>query len=357
MRSDEAPTVTESGTDPAARPGTGSTPDGGSVRSRVSAQFRNQTTLLVLVFLVMIAFFSVLNPRFFSTAAFGNILQDWAPVMLLAIGQTYVIITGGIDLSVGSTLGLSGVVGAMVIQASNNGGHAAATSILAGVVTSAVVGLAVGLINALLVTRIRLAPFIATLSTMGAMAGLTLVISQGTPVAGGPDAVILIGNTTYLALFTSPVLVVLLATVIATLYLHRTRFGRWTYAIGSNSFAARGAGINVRRHLVLVYTLSGLLAGLAGIVVYFRLGSGAPSSGLGNELTAIAAVVIGGTSLTGGVGRMTGTVVGALIITSVLSGLIIIGVQPNWQQVVIGGLIALAVGLQGIGGSTRRPQL
>jgi ribose transport system permease protein len=302
----------------------------------------------------MIAFFSLLNPRFFSTAAFGNVLQDWAPIMLLALGQTYVIISGGIDLSVGSTLGFSGIVAALVIRGLNAGGHGASLTILVGVLAGAVAGLLVGAINALLITKVRLAPFIATLATMGAAAGLTLVMTGGTQIAEGPNAVVLIGNTTYLTLFTAPVLVVVLITVIATLYLHRSRFGRWTYAIGSNSFAARGAGINVQRHLVRLYLLSGLMAGLAGVVVYFRLGAGAPSSGAGNELTAIAAVVIGGSSLTGGVGRMTGTVVGALIITSVLSGLIIIGVQPNWQQVVVGGLIAIAVGIQGVGSSVRR---
>ncbi|WP_051341279.1 ABC transporter permease [Pseudonocardia spinosispora] len=325
-----------------------------SLWDRVKPLTRNQTTMLLLVFVAMIAFFSAINPRFFSTAAFGNILQDWAPIMLLAVGQTFVIISGGIDLSVGSTLGLSGIACALTMRALNGGGQSATVCILAGLVVGALVGLAVGAVNAFLVTKVRLAPFIATLATMGAAAGFTLVVTGGTQIAEGPKEVILIGSTTYLSLFTVPVLVVILVTAIASVYLHRSRFGRWTYAIGSNGFAARGAGINVQRHLVKLYVLCGLTAGLAGVLVYFRLGSGSPTSGTGNELTAIAAVVIGGTSLTGGLGRMTGTVVGALIITSVLSGLIIIGVEPNWQQVVVGGLIALAVGIQGIGSSVRR---
>jgi ribose transport system permease protein len=140
--------------------------------------------------------------------------------------------------------------------------------------------------------------------------------------------------------------VVLAVLAVAWVTLDFTRFGRWTYAIGSNEFAARGAGIGVQRHLVKVYMLSGLLCGLAGAFVYFRLGSGSPTSGQGLELAAIAAAVIGGTSLFGGSGRMSGTVLGSLITTSVLSGLILIGVAPNWQQVVIGVLIAVAVGVQ-----------
>ena len=141
----------------------------------------------------------------------------------------------------------------------------------------------------------------------------------------------------------------MVAVVIAAgLFLHQARFGRYTYAIGSNPFAARAAGINVQRHLTKVYLLSGLLAGLAGMFLYLRLGSGAPTSGAGAELDAIAAVVIGGASLSGGVGRMTGTLLGALILTTVTSGLIIIGVAPNWKQVVVAILIATAVSVQAL---------
>jgi ribose transport system permease protein len=189
--------------------------------------------------------------------------------MLLVIGQTFVTVSGGIDLSVGSVLGLSGITCALVIRGLHQGGYSAALCILAGVVTGALTGLLVGGVNAALVTKVRLAPFIATLATMGAAAGLTLVVTGGAQVAEGPSAVVLIGNTSYLYLSTAPVLVVVvLLTVIATLYLQRSQFGRWTYAIGSNSFAARGAGIDVQRHLVKLYTLCGLTAGLAGVLVY-----------------------------------------------------------------------------------------
>jgi ribose transport system permease protein len=303
----------------------------------------------------MVVFFTVMNPVFFSGRAFANILQDWAPVMLLAIGQTYVIITGGIDLSVGSTLGLSGVSGALAIRGLNDAGVSPALAIATGVLIAIAVGVTVGIINGLLVTRVRLAPFIATLATMGAGAGMTLVLTRGVQIAGGPREVIDIGNAKWLGVFTPPVIVVVVVLVLTWLVLNYTRFGRWTYAIGSNDFAARGAGINVNRHLMKVYMLSGLMAGLAGLFVYFRLGSGSPTSGMGFELTAIAAVVIGGTSLFGGIGRMSGTALGALITTAVLSGLILIGVAPYWQRVVVGVLIALAVGAQQLtAGNLRR---
>ncbi|HEX4252170.1 MAG TPA: ABC transporter permease [Pseudonocardia sp.] len=252
----------------------------------------------------------------------------------------------GIDLSVGSTLGLAGIACALVMRALHQGGAGTTAAIVLGVLAALLTGMAVGLVNGLLITRVNLAPFIATLATMGAGAGLTLVLTGGVQIAGGPPAVTWLGNAQFLAVLTLPLLVVLVVLAVAWVVLGMTRFGRWTYAVGSNSFASRGAGIGVQSHLVKIYLLSGFLAGVAGLFVYFRLGSGSPTSGQGQELAAIAAAVIGGTSLFGGSGRMSGTVLGALITTAVLSGLILIGVAPNWQQVVIGALIAAAVGVQ-----------
>ena len=309
-------------------------------REQWRAVFTSQEFILLAVVVVMVAFFSLMNPRFLSAASFANILQDWAPIMLLAMGETFVIISAGIDLSVGSLLGLAGIIGAMVIRALHQVNVDPWITILAGVAASAGVGLLVGLVNATLITRARLAPFIATLATMGAGFGLTLVLSGGVQIAGGPSQVISLGNNTYLGIFTLPLIIVILMVLVAWAYLSRSSFGRWTYAVGSNAFAARGAGINVERHLVKLYMLSGLFAGLAGILVYFRLGSGAPTSGTGQELVAIAATVVGGTSLFGGEGSMLGTIIGAFIITSILSGLILIGVAPSWQEVAVGALIA-----------------
>lgn len=323
---------------------TGATPE--PVGDRVRAVLLRQDSILLVVLIAMVAFFTAMNPLFLSANSLSTILQDWAPVMLLAIGQTYVILTAGIDLSVGSTTGLAGVSGALIVRSLTESGTGAALAITVGVVAALAVGVTVGAINGLLITRVNLAPFIATLATMGAGAGMTLVLTGGVQIAGGPRAVIDIGSTDVLGILTAPLIAVIVILAIAWIALSQTQFGRWTYAIGSNDFAARGAGIGVKRHLMKVYMLSGLMGGFAGLFLYFRLGSGSPTSGLGAELTAIAAVVIGGTSLFGGSGKMSGTMLGALITTAVLSGLILIGVAPAWQQVVVGILIAVAVAAQ-----------
>lgn len=307
----------------------------------------NQQLLLLLVWFAMIAFFTSFNSIFFSTAVFGNILLDWAPVVLMAVGQTFVIISGGIDLSVGSTVGLSGVVAAFQMQRMMTNGDDQWTTIIVGTLVAGAVGIIIGLINGFLITKAKIVPFIATLVTMGAGAGLAIVYSGGAPVAGGPDKAIEL-SVPWFGPFSTPGLIVVAIVVVCGLFLHLARFGRYTYAIGSNEFAAHSAGINVNRHYLKVYALSGFLSGLAGMYYYCRLGSGAPTSGYGGELDAIAAVVIGGAALSGGIGRISGTVLGALILTTTTSGLIIIGVAPDWKQVVVAILIAAAVLLQGV---------
>jgi ribose transport system permease protein len=301
----------------------------------------------------MVLLFTVRNPIFFSNDVFGNILLDWGPVVLIAVGETFVVISGGIDLSVGANLGFSGVIAAYVMQDMTTAHQGEAITLIVGTLVSAGVGTGVGLLNALLINKARLVPFIATLATLGAAGGMSIVLTGGAPIAGGPPSAILL-SVPWIGPFSKPGLIVVAVVVLAGLFLHKARFGRYTYAIGSNSFAALAAGINVRRHLMKIYALSGLLAGLAGMFLYLRLGSGAPTSGAGGELDAIAAVVIGGASLSGGVGRMTGTVLGALILTTVTSGLIIIGVAPNWKQVVVAVLIAAAVSVQGLRLAGRR---
>ena len=320
-----------------------------SWKRRLRSVVLRQDVVLLAILVGMVIVFSGVNPHFFSLAAAANILQDFSPVVLMAIGQTFVIASRGIDLSVGSVLGLSGVTMALVIRTLNESGVDPRLTIGLGLAAAVAVGGLVGLLNGMLIAYARIVPFIATLATMGAAAGMSLVLTGGVQIAGVPREVIQLGNVRYFGGLTAPVIVVLLITVIAWASLSLTRFGRWTYAIGSNFFAARAAGINVKQHLIKIYVLSGVLSALAGAFVYFRLGSGSPLSGRGGELSAIAAAVIGGISLHGGVGRLTGSVVGALITTSVLSGLILIGVEPNWQQIVIAALIAIAVGVQSLG--------
>jgi len=320
--------------------------------SRLAELLANQQVLLLGFLVVMIAAFSMANPRFLSLASFGNVLQDWAPAVLLAAGQTFVIITAGVDLSVGSVMGLSAISAAMIGRSLNEGGQPPSIAIGGALLGAVVVGLVCGLVNGVLVAYVKLAPFIATLATMAIAAGTTLVITNGVQVGGAPREVSRIGSSAFASVITIPVLVTIVAVGIAGLVLKFTRFGRWTYGIGSNRFSASAVGISVERHLVKVYMISGFFAALAGLFVYFRLGAGSPTTGLTMELTAIAAVIVGGTSLFGGRGTMTGSALGAFLVTAVISGLILAGVQPNWQQIVVGMLIVLSVITQQV--TTRR---
>jgi ribose transport system permease protein len=324
-----------------------------SVARRLGTIFSNQQVLLLIVLIAMVTIFTILNPIFFSVPVFGNILLDWGPVILIAIAETFVVISGGIDLSVGATLGFAGVIAAYAMQAMHAAKIGDSLILTVGILIAAATGTVVGLVNAVLINKAKLVPFVATLSTLGAAGGMSIVLTGGAPIGDGPVSAIGL-SVPWLGPLSWPGIVVVIITILAGLALHKARFGRYTYAIGSNSFAALAAGINVQRHLTKVYALSGLLSGLAGMFFYLRLGSGAPTSGVGSELDAIAAVVIGGASLAGGIGRMTGTVLGALILTTITSGLIIIGVPPNWKQVVVAILIASAVSLQALRSSNRR---
>lgn len=310
-----------------------------------------QSTLLLGVLAVLAIIFTILEPKFLSVPTASNILTDWGSVVLIAVGQTFVIISGGIDLSVGAVIGLSGVVAAWTMAnvldlEQTVKGPDAWFGLFIGTLVSVGVGLLVGLINAFLINILKIVPFIATLSTMGAALGLSVVISEGAPIGSANDFALISAISPQSNPLSPALILVILVVTVLGLYLHKSKFGLYTYAIGSNAFAARAAGINVARHLTWVYALSGALAGLAGMYVYIRLGAGSPSSGTGRELDAIAAVVIGGVSLMGGIGRMLGVVIGALILFTVQSGLIMIGVEPDWKKVVVAVLIAAAVAAQ-----------
>lgn len=326
---------------------------------RFKAVAGNQNSVLLSVLIALAIVFTLAEPKFFSVATAGNILTDWGSVVLLAAGQTLVIISGGIDLSVGGILAISGVTSAWIMSVVlgfdiTTSGPDAYPPLMIGALTAVGTGLTVGLINAFLITKLKIVPFVATLSTMGATLGFAIIISNGMPI-GGPNDFSLISpiNPDWMPLSWAVVGVIIVVTLVG-LFLHKSRFGLHTYAIGSNQFAARAAGINVERHLTKVYALAGALAGLAGFYVYLRLGAGSPSSGTMRELDAIAAVVIGGASLMGGVGRMIGTVLGALILFTVQSGLIMAGVAPDWKKVVVAVLIAAAVAAQTLRPENRR---
>ncbi|MBB5960522.1 ribose transport system permease protein [Saccharothrix tamanrassetensis] len=294
--------------------------------------------------LVLVVALSVSAPTFLSTQNLLNVGVQAAVVAVLAFGSTFVIVSGGIDLSVGSVAALSAMVGAW---SSAEAGLPGPVALLLGLLT----GVVAGLVNGALVSYGRLPAFIATLAMLSVARGLTLVVSQGSPTTT-PDVVSFLGSdlTPYLPV---PLLVMLVFFGITGFVLSRTYSGRAMYAIGGNEEAARLSGIDTRRQKLVVYALSGLFAAVAGMLLAGRLSSAGPQAAVGYELDAIAAVVIGGASLSGGVGRATGTLVGALVLAVLRNGLNQMQVSPFWQQVVIGAVIALAVLLDTLRRRTR----
>jgi ribose transport system permease protein len=327
------------------------------LRARISNLLSNQSVVLLITLVVLGTFFQWGSDGIFlQTGLLGTVLDEWGSYILLAVGQLFVVITGGIDLSVGSTVSLSSVVaGWFVVQQLHKGPEITGGDALPWVLLIAVicllVGLAIGLLNAFLINKLKIVPFIATLATMGASNGIAVMISVGMPLQGPNDWEL--GAPWAIGDFQLPVSTMVVATMIITtiagLFLHKSRFGLYTYSLGSNPFATRGAGISVEKQIVKVYMLSGGLAGLAGAYSYVRLGAGSNTSGMGMELYAIAAVVIGGASLMGGVGRIVGIALGTLVLFVVQSGLLtmtVVQVSPDLKQVIVAILIAAAVAVQ-----------
>ena len=308
---------------------------------------------ILFFLLALIAYFTITSPNhaFFQGFNFKNIALDTSEVILMAIGETFVIVTAGIDLSVGGILVFSGVAGGLVMihfsgtvaQTSNLQYPNASVAIPLGIAVGLAAGSGWGLLNGLLVTTLRLPPFIVTLGTLGMTFGAADLLSGGTNLASVPTTFQnSLGNGTILGLY-APVIVALIAVIIAFFLLRFTRFGRYTAAIGSNEDGARRSGINVDLHLIKVYALTGFLCGLAGIVDLARFGTENLSAHNTDNLDAIAAVVIGGTSLFGGVGTILGTVVGAFIPTVLKNGFVISGIDPFWQELLVGATIIVAV--------------
>lgn len=288
----------------------------------------------LVALLVLVVILSVTATGFLSTKNFLNIGVQAAVFAILAFGQSFAIISAGIDLSVGSVAALSGMVTA----------YTATTSGLPGVVAfllGLATGVACGLVSGALVAYGKLPPFIATLAMLSIARGLTLVISQGVPIAT-PDIVTWLGSDLF-GWLPVPLLVMVVMGVIAAVLLNYTYIGRSIYAIGGNEEAAKLSGIRVDRMQLIIYALVGLFAAVAGLLLAGRLASAQPTAAAGFELQAIAAVVIGGASLSGGVGKASGALIGALILAVITNGLNLLQVSAFWQQVVIGIVIALAV--------------
>ncbi len=289
----------------------------------------------LIALLAMCAILTALSDHFLTFDNLMNVFRQSAVNVLLALGQLLVIVTAGIDLSVGSVLGLACVVAALMLKAGLPGWLSALTAVG--------VGLALGMINGLLLTRLRLPhPFIPTLGMMNVARGLALVISGGFPISNLPDGFRWLGAGR-IALVPAPVLLVIVVCVIFHVFLTQTAMGRDIYAIGGSKQAAILSGVPVDSRLTLVYALSGGVAGLAAIVLAGRMNSGYPLAGSGAELDSIAAVIIGGASFFGGVGSVSGTLVGALIIGVLRNGLNLLDVSSYWQTAVIGVVIVMAV--------------
>ncbi|SER47415.1 inositol transport system permease protein [Vreelandella subterranea] len=260
---------------------------------------------------------------------------------IIAIGVTQVIITGGIDLSSGSVLALTAMVTASFAQQSDylRAVYPALTDLpwVVPLLAGLLIGALAGLVNGALIAFAMIPPFIATLGMMVSARGMARAYTDGQPVSMLTDQFTWIGSGA------NPVIIFLAVAVLFHIALKYTRYGKYTYAIGANPQAARVSGINVRRHLIMVYAIAGLLAGLAGVVASARAGTGQAGMGLMYELDAIAAAVIGGTSLAGGVGRIAGTVIGALILGVMLSGFTFLGVDAYYQDIVKGAIIVAAV--------------
>jgi len=299
---------------------------------------------LLVVLAVLIGVFSALAPSSFASLSnVRNIAINAAPLLLLAVGETFVIIAGGIDLSVGSVLVFAGVLSAKSMGAIDADPSAGWAVVLVGLLVAIAGGGAWGLVNGLLVARTRIPPLIVTLGTLTAALGSAQLLTGGVDLLTVPNHLsISVGTGTVAGV---PWLVII-AGVVALLFgsvLAFTRFGEHTYAIGSSFEAARRAGLNIRGHLTKVYLLQGLLAGLAGWLFLARFGTTSIGGHLSDNLTAIAAVIIGGTSLFGGSGTMLGTVIGILIPAVLLNGFIIVGLQPFWQEVAVGAVLVGAV--------------
>jgi ribose/xylose/arabinose/galactoside ABC-type transport system permease subunit len=303
-----------------------------SVRATLTHRGRELGTLAGLFGLCVLL--TVLTPHFLTVSNLLNVMEQTSINAVIAVGMTFVILSGGIDLSVGSLVALSGVVLASALRAD--------WPTALALVASLVVGAACGLANGLLVTLGRLPPFIATLGMMSVARGAALLYTDGRPISGF-EAGFRGLATGRVLLIPSPVLVMLATYAVAHFTLTRTRFGRYVYAIGGNEEATRLSGVSVGFHKATVYAVSGLASALAAAILTARLNSAQPIAGIMYELDAIAATVIGGTSLLGGSGGVGGTLVGALIMGVLRNGLNLLGVSSFLQQIVIGLVIVGAV--------------
>ncbi len=291
---------------------------------------------LVLALIVISAVLALLRPQFLTAANLINVARQISLNGILAVGVTYVLLTGGVDLSLGSLVALTGIVAASFA-------HPGDWPILIPIALGVLAGTTCGFINGIIITKGRIAPFIVTLGMMSVARGLALVISRGRPVSNlTPQFTALGGDLLGIPV---PIIILVVVAAVSWVFLANMRLGRYLYAVGGNEEAARAAGLNVKGIKTFAYTLCGSLAGVAGVVLAARITTGQPNAGIAYELDAIAAAVIGGTSLSGGVGGVGGTLLGALLMGVINNGLDLLNVSSYYQQIVKGMIIVFAVWL------------
>lgn len=302
------------------------------------AKLRHAREFNVLIALVIMGgAISLFTPYFLTVDNLMGVSRAFSLTAIMAIGMVMVIITGGIDLSVGSAMGLAGLVTALCFDA----GFGQTTAVAAGLAVGAVFGL----VNGLLITAIGLPPFIATLGTLSIGRGLMYMITHGVPLTPStPDSFALLGQG-YVGPVPLPVVILLVLMVVFSLIMIHTRFGRHIYATGGNENAARLSGVKTQRVKLAVYMLSSLISSLAGVIAFSRYLSAEPASGFGSELDVIAAAAIGGASLSGGIGSVTGAVMGAALIGEIANGVVLLNINTYAQQAITGGVILIAVSL------------
>lgn len=309
----------------------------GSLLAKV-AELRHVREFNVLLALLLVGFLiSLATPYFLTTNNLMGVFRAFSLTAIMSIGMVMVIITGGIDLSVGSAMGLASLVTALAFEA----GFPTGAAIGAGLAT----GLAFGLTNGLLITAIGLPPFIATLGTLSIGRGLMYMITHGVPVTPDTPELFSVLGQGYIGPVPVPVVIMLALMTVFAIIMLRTRFGRHVYATGGNEQAARLSGVKVGRVKLTVYVLSSTIASLAGVIGFSRYLSAEPASGFGSELDVIAAAAIGGASLAGGIGSVTGAVIGAALVGVIANGVVLLNINTYAQQAITGGVILIAVSL------------
>lgn len=299
------------------------------------AVLANQAVSMLLILILMWFLLSLLSPYFFTVSNLSEITLQTAVIGIIAAGQTLVILSGGIDLSVGSVFACSGIAGGLVFQTTGNLWFTLAITLITGA--------ALGSLNGVFISWLRVPPFIATLGMLGMARGLALILSRGIPIFGLSKEYLWIGQGKVFDFVPIPTLILLAVFALVFFIARYTRFGRFTYAVGSNTEAAKLSGISLRSVILGTYALSGLFCGVGAVIEAARLATIQPAGGNGYELLAIGAVVIGGTSLFGGEGNVIATLIGALIETTIRNGLNLLGVNAFWQYVVNGAVIIAAV--------------